>query len=122
MDAADKTFWHSQIETARDAMDERHKTWQRLLDSYALKLDLPGLDEEKTIRLSRMYPIMRQMLASLAFNYPHINVMAEPLYERLGVDWGETPRIMEKAANSALKLMNAKVEVHQQIFDAACGS
>ena len=122
MDAADKTFWHSQIETAKDAMDERHKTWQRLLDSYALKLDLPGLDEEKTIRLSRMYPIMRQMLASLAFNYPHINVMAEPLYERLGVDWGETSRIMEKAANSALKLMNAKVEVHQQIFDAAfCG-
>ena len=85
MDGSDKSFWHSQIEASKDAMDERHQTWKRLLDSYELKIELPGLDEEKTIRLSRMYPIMRQILASVAFNYPHINVMAEPLYERLGI-------------------------------------
>ena len=122
MDGSDKSFWHSQIEASKDAMDERHQTWKRLLDSYELKIELPGLDEEKTIRLSRMYPIMRQILASVAFNYPHINVMAEPLYERLGIDWNAVSRVLEKSANSALKLMQAKVEVHQQIFDTAfCG-
>lgn len=122
MDAADKSFWHNQIDASKSSMDERHETWKRLLDSYALKIELPGLEEEKTIRLSRMYPIMRQILASIAFNYPHINVMAEPLYERLGIDWSEISRILEKSANSALKLMNAKLEVHQQIFDTAfCG-
>ena len=65
-------YWRGAIEDGRKYMKTRHKTWRRLLKTYELDFDVPGLDEDKIVKISRMYPLARQIIASVSFNYPHV--------------------------------------------------
>ena len=93
-------------------MKTRHKTWRRLLKTYELDFDVPGLDEDKIVKISRMYPLARQIIASVSFNYPHVFFKVEEPGREFAAE------ILERVANAALEQMDAKREVQQVIFDA----
>ena len=93
-------------------MRDRHKTWRRLLKTYELDFDVPGLSEDKIVKISRMYPLARQIIASVSFNYPHVYFKVDEPQREFASE------ILERVANAALEQMDAKSEVQQCIFDA----
>jgi hypothetical protein len=105
-------YWQGAIENGRKYMRSRHKTWRRLLKTYELDFDVPGLDDDKIVRISRMYPLARQIIASVSFNYPHVFFKVEEPGREFASE------ILERVANAALDQMDAKREVQQAIFDA----
>lgn len=105
-------YWQGAIENSRKYMRTRHKAWRRLLKTYELDFDVPGLDDDKIVKISRMYPLARQIIASVSFNYPHVFFKVE----EPGRDFAA--EILERVANAALEQMDAKREVQQAIFDA----
>ena len=105
-------FWQGSIENSRKYMRTRHKVWRRLLKTYDLDFDVPGLGDDKIIKISRMYPLARQIIASVSFNYPHVFFKVEEPQREFAAE------ILERVANAALEQMDAKREVQQIIFDA----
>ena len=105
-------FWQGSIENGRKYMRDRHKTWRRLLKTYDLDFDVPGLGDDKIVKISRMYPLARQIIASVSFNYPHVYFKVDEPQREFAAE------ILERVANAALEQMDAKSEVQQCIFDA----
>jgi len=105
-------FWQGAIDNSRKYMRDRHKTWRRLLKTYELDFDVPGLSEDKIVKISRMYPLARQIIASVSFNYPHVYFKVDEPQREFAAE------ILERVANAALEQMDAKSEVQQCIFDA----
>ena len=105
-------FWQGSIENSRKYMRTRHKVWRRLLKTYDLDFDVPGLGDDKIIKISRMYPLARQIIASVSFHYPHVFMKVEEPQREFAAE------ILERVANAALEQMDAKREVQQIIFDA----
>ena len=62
MKQAQIEFWQGSIENGRKYMRDRHKTWRRLLKTYDLDFDVPGLGDDKIVKISRMYPLARQIM------------------------------------------------------------
>jgi hypothetical protein len=76
-------FWQGEIETCQKHMGKRHKQWRRLLDQYRMNYNVPGLPDERVIKISRFYTLVRQILASVSFNYPRVWLKVEnERYER----------------------------------------
>ena len=76
-------FWQGEIETCQKHMGKRHKQWRRLLDQYRMNYNVPGLPDERGIKISRFYTLVRQILASVSFNYPRVWLKVEnERYER----------------------------------------
>ena len=112
MKQAQIEFWQGSIENGRKYMRDRHKTWRRLLKTYDLDFDVPGLGDDKIVKISRMYPLARQIIASVSFNYPHVYFKVDEPQREFASE------ILERVANAALEQMDAKSEVQQCIFDA----
>lgn len=113
---SDIEFWKNQIQICQDYMKPRQKNWRELLRRYELDYESATVNKDQIIRKSSMYPIARQVRASVAFNYPRYTVTVDDDdYERAG-------EILTRAANAAIKLMEVKREVQQQTFDTLfCG-
>ena len=92
----------------------RAEEWQKLYDSYELKFDekIRDLRAEDIVKVSRFYPIVRQILGSIAHNYPVMNFAVEDEVNQ------DVAVILERAANSYMNITNLKSHVHQAIFDA----
>ena len=105
-------FWTGCIENSQTYMRERHKVWKRLLKAYEMEMEIGSLPADQVVRVSRFYPLSRQIIASISFRYPHMFFhVEEPDYEYAA-------NILERVANAALEQMNTKAEVQQCIFDA----
>jgi len=63
------------------------------------------------VKVSTFFPLVRKLIASIAFNYPKVflHVDDEPFEFGSGV--------LERFANEALDVMEVKPEIHQAIFD-----
>jgi hypothetical protein len=109
-------YWKSQIKIVQDYMKPRHTMWKELLAAYQLQFTSTTVDPKQIIRKSSMYPIARQVRASIAFNYPrYIATVEDEGYVR-------PSEILTRAANKAIRLMQVKREVQQQTFDTMfCG-
>jgi len=97
---------------------DRQEGWQKLYDSYELKFDekIRDLRAEDVVKVSRFYPIVRQILGSIAHNYP---VMSFNVEDEVNAD---VAPILERAAGSYMEITSLKSHVHQAIFDALfCG-
>ena len=105
-------FWRGAIENTKVWMRPRHKLWKRLLKAYEMDFEVAGLPEDKTVRISRCYPLTRQIIASISYNYPHVFFHVEEPDREFASD------ILERVANAALEQMDTKAEVQQVIFDA----
>ena len=108
----DVDFWRGAIENTKVWMRARHKLWRRLLKAYEMDFEVAGLPKDKTIRISRFYPLSRQIIASISYNYPHVFFHVEEPNREFAAD------ILERVANAALEQMDTKAEVQQVIFDA----
>jgi len=115
---AEKKFWKAEFALLDRLYKERTKEWKRLADIYDLKFTdrIRDLDDKDLIKISRFYPLVRQIIASIAFNYPKLFFALE---EEEGEGMAE---VMERASASLFQLMDVKPHVHQAIFDALfCG-
>jgi hypothetical protein len=110
----DLTYWRGEIRNCQDLMRKRRQVWSRLQDAYDLKFKskLGGLQEHEVVKMSRFYPLTRQILASIAFNYPRVFIRVDEDGQE------EAGDLLERAGNQALRMMNAKREIQQALFDA----
>ncbi len=111
MKQKDIDFWKKQIDATNRFMAPKHKVWKRLLQQYRLEFaDMP-VEEAKQRKISRFYPITRQIIASIAFFNPRVLLRVEDNNREFQAE------LLERVANDALRLQNAKREIQQQIFD-----
>ena len=111
-------FWKSEREMLDRLYRDRMRDWQRLTDLYDLKFDqrIRDLDPQDLVRISRFYPIVRQIVSTIAFRYPKQFFIIE---DEEGDDVAE---LLERASSAFMTLANVKDHVHQAIFDALfCG-
>ena len=111
-------FWKSEREMLDRLYRDRMRDWQRLTDLYDLKFDqrIRDLEPQDLVRISRFYPIVRQIVSTIAFRYPKQFFIIE---DEEGDDVAE---LLERASAAFMTLANVKDHVHQAIFDALfCG-
>ena len=111
-------YWKSEREMLDRLYRDRMREWQRLTDLYDLKFDdrIRDLEPQDIVRISRFYPVVRQIISTIAFRYPKQFFIIE--------DEGgeEVAQILERACSAFMNLTNVKDHVHQAIFDALfCG-
>lgn len=110
--------WLDEIEALKKAMELRHRLWKQLYDSYGLDFVIPQLNTSQIIKLSRMYPRLRQLLAGIAFTNPRAHIGAKPLLEDETRNLDEASRWLELALAEATgpRMLNFKRELHQSLF------
>ena len=111
-------YWKSEREMLDRLYRDRMREWQRLTDLYDLKFDdrIRDLEPQDIVRISRFYPVVRQIISTIAFRYPKQFFLIE--------DEGgeEVAQILERASSAFMNLANVKDHVHQAIFDSLfCG-
>lgn len=112
----ERKFFSDEGKTLDTLYKSRMEEWQRLVDLYNNKFteQIRDLSQSEVIRIPRFFPLVRQIIATVAFNYPK-------LYFTIEDDDGEgiaISDIMERASSSLLRLTHTKEHVHQAIFDA----
>lgn len=113
-----------QIVQAVKGMTEKHKLWERLNNQYRLEYELPGYRKEEIVRISRMYAMGRNLVSSVAFNYPRVYIKPKPHRENLERNVSHAAMILERAAQLTIERIKLRLEVHQCIFDTlftGCG-
>ena len=61
--------WWKSISNRKKFMEPHHAEWRSNLDRYQLKnIDIPGLADDETVLISRIYPMVRKIIASIAFD------------------------------------------------------
>jgi hypothetical protein len=108
------TFWKSEREMLDRLYRDRLREWQRLTDLYDLQFDqrIRDLDPQDIVRVSRFYPVVRQIISTIAFRYPKQFFIIE---DEGGDD---VAALLERASSAFMNLANVKDHVHQAIFDA----
>ena len=112
MNAKDVTYWHNQIEACKKYMEPKHRLWKRLLKAYALEFSNLQLGKVTPRKVSRFYPLTRQIMASVTFKYPEVFFQVEDSNLEFAAE------IYQRTANSAFDQMNVMQEVRQQTFDS----
>ncbi len=105
-------FWRKSIDNGITYMRPKHKLWHKLLGMYKNEFEVAGLDKDQVVRISRFYPLTRQIISSIAFNYPTVFMRVDNPNREFQA------QILERVANAALETMGVKEEMHQAIFDA----
>jgi hypothetical protein len=108
--------WQSIIKNGEAQMKDKRDRWDELYDRYNLDLHVSNLADEDVVKVSRFYPLIRKLIASVAYNYPRIfiHLSEGELLNRFTNAEGT----LERAADQALKLTNMKREIHQCMFEA----
>jgi len=112
------TYWREEMKILDKLYDKKMKEWQTTADLYDLKFDrkIRDLEVQDLIKVPRFYRIVRQLIATVAFNYPTLAISIED------DDSGDMAELLERASASLLDQMDAKPHVHQAIFDSLiCG-
>jgi hypothetical protein len=102
-------FWERTFNTVEEGSKERHRIWRRLLNAYKLDFEVDIANPE---RISRFYPLARQIIASTSFNYPRMFFQVEDNNMAFQAE------ILERVANAAIELTNVKQHVQQATFDS----
>ena len=105
-------FYHKTFDTCEKWMKPKHEEWRRLIKQYNLELKVSRLPADKVVKISRFLPLTRQIITSIAFNYPRIFMRVENPTMSFQAD------VLERICNALLEVTGAKAEVQQQIFDA----
>jgi hypothetical protein len=108
--------WMKTIQNCEAALSEKITVWDELLGRYNLDIRVGGMDDDHVTPISRLYPMARKLIATTAYHYPKIFVhMDEGVLLNKFINAGG---VLERAANSALKLLGAREEIWQAMFDA----
>tara|TARA_R110001599_G_scaffold9653_3_gene47806 strand:- start:4163 stop:6205 length:2043 start_codon:yes stop_codon:yes gene_type:complete len=116
MKSEDIKLWQKKISQREAWMKTKRAEWDKLYERYNLDLHVAGMDDEHVIKVSRFYPLIRKLIASVAYNYPRIFVHMDegPLLDN-NVNAEDT---LERAGNRAMRITKMKREVHQCMFEA----
>ena len=116
MKTEDIELWHKKISQREAMMKLKRKDWDALYARYNLDLHVEGMDDDHVTKVSRFYPLIRKLIASVAYNYPRIFVHMDegPLLDE-NKDAEDT---LERAGNRAMRITKMKREVHQCMFEA----
>lgn len=117
---AERKFYKAEGDILDRVYREKMNEWQKLTDMYNLRFrdQIRDIDRDNYVKISRFYPLVRQIIASIAFNYP---TMLFTVDEEEGAE-NDIPDVLERASAVAFNLMDVKRHVHQAIFDALfCG-
>jgi hypothetical protein len=108
--------WHKKITQREKWMKEKRVVWDELFCRYNLDLSVAGMDKKHVVKVSRFYPLVRKLIASVAYNYPRIFIHMDegPLLDE-NINAEDT---LERAGNQAMKITQMKREVHQCMFEA----
>lgn len=115
-------FYRKESEILNRDAERRLREWSELIGLYEnnYQEQIRDLDPEEMIRVPRFYPVTRQIIASIAFNYPKLFFTIEDDFD--GADF-EAADVLERAAAAWLRMADARTHVHQAIFDALyCGT
>lgn len=120
MNKAGIKFWKSELATLDTLYAARLVTWQRQFDAYDLKFkaQIRDLSRDKYVRVSEFVPVVRQIIGSVAMNYPRLffEVFED---EAAGQDIED---LLERSSAAMFEIANAKAHVHQAGLDALfCG-
>tara|TARA_R110000751_G_scaffold9967_3_gene36498 strand:- start:3288 stop:5372 length:2085 start_codon:yes stop_codon:yes gene_type:complete len=112
-------FWRQEMVILDKLYDTRMAEWQQTADLYDMKFkkQIRDLDPEDLVKIPRFYPLVRQIIGTIAFNYPKLLFKIED-------DEGDTGHVevLQRASAALMELMSAKPHIHQAIFDALfCG-
>lgn len=113
-------FWRAEMKLLDDLYKERMIEWQKLIDLYELRFEnkIRDLDVTEMVRVPMFYTVVRQIIATVAFNYPKLFFTVED-DEGAGYDVAD---VLERASSAYLRVSDLKPHVHQGIFDAvSCG-
>ena len=111
--------WDEEIDALRKDSQARWDKHKELLDSYHMRFDeVPGIGKDVIVKMSRMYPLVRQIISTITFHYPRVFVQASPGLTGMNIDLTPITKVYTRSANEALRLMKAKPEVQQSTFDA----
>lgn len=102
-------FWDKTFNTVEDFTKSKHRDWRRLLNAYKLDFEV---DVKSPDKISRFYPLARQIIASVSYNYPRLFFTVEDNAKAFQSE------ILERVVNAALEITNVKKHVQQSTFDA----
>ena len=92
-------FWKNEMAICDRLYKSKTDEWQRLQNLYDLKFEkqIRDLRVDDLVKVSRFYPLVRQIIASIAFNYPKLFFSVE---EELDDD-GAIKSMLERTSSSA---------------------
>ena len=108
--------WREIIDNGEKWMKPKREEWDQLQERYNLELKVAGLEDDQVQKVSRFYPLVRRLIASIAYNYPRIFASVDQ--GEILQKYNNAEEVIERAVNNALKAMGAKEEIHQAAFDA----
>tara|TARA_R100000808_G_scaffold7522_1_gene22032 strand:+ start:3737 stop:5860 length:2124 start_codon:yes stop_codon:yes gene_type:complete len=118
MNKKELAFWADEMKTLDRLYRGRMAEWQRLVDLYDLQFDerIRDLQPSDIVRVSRFYPIVRQIISTIAFRYPKQFFLIED------EEGDQVAELLERASAAFFRLANVRDHMHQAIFDALfCG-
>ena len=115
MNKKESEFWRKERIDLDNAAKKRIDKAQGLIDKYDLKFkdkirDLQGVD---LVRVSEFYPLSRQIIGTVAKNYPKLFFTIQDDAGTAGVS-----QLLERAAQNLMRLTQLREHVHQGIMDA----
>ena len=120
---ADERKWASIIKMLEADMKPRVKGWSELKERLGVGFQVRGTPRGRRMRMvyiSRFYKILREVIATTVYQYPHLFFKAEhdPADPLAGDDMAKTTEIVEDLGNDALQLMRTQAKMRQAVFDA----
>ena len=121
--AADEKKWSTTIKMLEKDMRPRAKEWSELKERLGVKFRVRGTPSGRRMRMvyiSRFYKVLREVIATTVYQYPHLFFKAEhdPADPLAGDDMSRTTEIIEDLGNDALQLMRTQAKMRQAVFDA----
>jgi hypothetical protein len=111
----ERQFWVSEMEMLDRLYKGRLDQWQKTYNHIEMKFGerIRDLDVDEVIKLPLFATLLRQQIASIAFNYPKLFFTVRDQEGTLEIE-----ELLERGAASLLELMCTKDHVHQAIYDA----
>ena len=121
--AADQTKWKDIIKMLEADMKPRAKEWAELKERLGVKFQVGGTTRGRRMRMvyiSRFYKILREVIATTVYQYPHLFFKAEhdPADPKAGDDMAKTTEVIEDVGNDFLDIMSTRGKIRQAVFDA----
>ena len=70
MTSDDQKYWRDTIKNCERVYEPKHTRWKKLISIYNLEMKVSGLEREHLVMVSTCFPMVRKLIASIAFNYP----------------------------------------------------
>lgn len=104
-------FWWDTIANRLKLAEKRHTEWRRLIDRYQLKnIEIADHDNSEVVKISRLYPMVREVVTGIARNYPEI-------FMEVDTDAPGIEEALETMGDDAMKRTKMQAHIQQGLMD-----